>query len=172
MGEARFVGDGKVDVELADGGKRRISGERVFLDLGTHATMPDVPGLVAARPMTHVELLDLDRLPDHLIVIGGGYVGLELAQAMRRFGSRVTVIEHGQQLAGREDADFGAAILELFQDEGITVHLQTRILTVAGESGRDVRIVMKRPDGEGAVEGTDLLVGVGRTLNTRGSGPG
>jgi len=67
---------------------------------------------------------------------------------MRRFGSRVTVIEHGQQLAGREDADFGAAILELFQDEGITVHLQTRILSVAGESGRDVRIVMKRPDGE------------------------
>ncbi|HKF16449.1 MAG TPA: FAD-dependent oxidoreductase [Candidatus Dormibacteraeota bacterium] len=170
MGEARFVGDGKVDVELADGGKRRISGERVFLDLGTHATMPDVPGLVAARPMTHVELLDLDRLPDHLIVIGGGYVGLELAQAMRRFGSRVTVIEHGQQLAGREDADFGAAILELFQDEGITVHLQTRILSVAGESGRDVRIVMKRPDGEGAVEGTDLLVGVGRTPNTRGIG--
>jgi pyruvate/2-oxoglutarate dehydrogenase complex dihydrolipoamide dehydrogenase (E3) component len=170
MGEARFVGERAVDVALADGGMHRISGERVFLDLGTHATVPDVPGLAAARPMTHVELLDLDRLPEHLIVMGGGYVGLELAQAMRRFGARVTVIEHGPQLAGREDADVGAALLELFRDEGITVHLQTQVRSVEGESGSDVHIVTQGPDGEGLVEGTDLLVGVGRTPNTGGIG--
>jgi pyruvate/2-oxoglutarate dehydrogenase complex dihydrolipoamide dehydrogenase (E3) component len=169
-GEARFTGDRTVDVELADGGSRRIRGERVFLDLGTHATVPDVPGLAAARPMTHVELLDLDRLPEHLIVIGGGYVGLELAQAMRRFGARVTVIEVGPQLAGREDADVAAAILELFGDEGITVHLQTQIRSVAGASGRGVRLVADGPDGERIIEGTDLLVGVGRTPNTSGIG--
>src|SRR6266704_3863260 len=126
MGEAHFVGERTVDVALADGGRRRITGDRVFLDLGTYATVPDVPGLIAARPMTHVELLDLDRLPEHLIVIGGGYVGLELAQAMRRFGARVTVIEYGPQLAGKEDADVGTAILDLFRDVGITVHLETR----------------------------------------------
>src|SRR4030081_534872 len=91
MGEARFVGDRTVDVQLADGGRRRIRGDRVFLNLGTHATVPDVPGLVAARPMSHVELLDLDRLPEHLIVLGGGYVGLELAHALRRLGGRVAV---------------------------------------------------------------------------------
>jgi pyruvate/2-oxoglutarate dehydrogenase complex dihydrolipoamide dehydrogenase (E3) component len=170
MGEARFVGDRTVDVELADGARRRISGERVFLDLGTHASVPDVPGLAASRPMTHVELLDLDRLPEHLIVIGGGYVGLESAQAMRRFGARVTLIEHAQQLAGQEDADVGAAILELFLDEGITVHLQTRVRGVEGQSGSDVRIVTEGPDGQGVVEGTDLLVGVGRTPNTGGIG--
>jgi pyruvate/2-oxoglutarate dehydrogenase complex dihydrolipoamide dehydrogenase (E3) component len=170
MGEARFVGERTVDVGLADGGTRRISGERVFLDLGTHATMPDVPGLVAARPMTHVELLDLDRLPEHLIVIGGGYVGLELAQAMRRFGAQVTVIEYGPQLAGREDADVGAAILELFRDEGITVHLQTQVRSVEGASGSQVHLVTEGPDGGGMVEGTDLLVGVGRTPNTAGIG--
>jgi pyruvate/2-oxoglutarate dehydrogenase complex dihydrolipoamide dehydrogenase (E3) component len=170
MGEARFTGDRTVDVELADGGSRRICGERVFLDLGTHATVPDIPGLAAARPMTHVELLDLDRLPEHLIVLGGGYVGLELAQAMRRFGARVTVIEQRLQLAGGEDADVGAAILELFGDEGITVHLQTRVRTVVGESGRDVRIVADGLDGERIIEGTDLLVGVGRTPNTSGIG--
>jgi pyruvate/2-oxoglutarate dehydrogenase complex dihydrolipoamide dehydrogenase (E3) component len=170
MGEARFVDEKTVDVELADGGKRRISGERVFLDLGTHATVPDVPGLAAARPMTHVELLDLDRLPEHLIVIGGGYVGLELAQAMRRFGARVTVIEIGKQLAPSEDADVGEAILELFRDEGITVHLQTQVRSVEGESGSEVRLVTDGPDGEGIVEGTDLLVGVGRTPNTDGIG--
>lgn len=170
MGEARFVGGRTVDVELDDGGKRQISGERVFLNLGTLATLPDIPGLAAARPMTHVELLDLDRMPEHLVVIGGGYVGLELAQAMRRFGARVTVIEHGQQLTSREDADVGAAILELFHDEGITVHLQTQVRSVEGESGSDVHIVTEGPDGEGIVKGTDLLVGVGRTPNTGGIG--
>jgi pyruvate/2-oxoglutarate dehydrogenase complex dihydrolipoamide dehydrogenase (E3) component len=170
MGEARFVGGRTVDVELDDGGKRQISGERVFLNLGTLATLPEIPGLAAARPMTHVELLDLDRLPEHLVVIGGGYVGLELAQAMRRFGARVTVIEHGQQLASREDADVGAAILELFHDEGITVHLQTQVRSVEGESGSDMHIVTEGPDGEGIVKGTDLLVGVGRTPNTGGIG--
>src|SRR5262249_58754616 len=83
MGEARFTGDRTVDVELAGGGSRRIRAERVFLDLGTHATVPDVPGLAAARPMTHVELLDLDRLPEHLIVIGGGDVVTRMAPATR-----------------------------------------------------------------------------------------
>ncbi len=170
MGEAHFVGERTVDVQLADGGTRRVSGERVFLDLGTHATVPDVPGLGAARPMTHVELLDLDRLPAHLIVIGGGYVGLELAQAMRRFGAQVTVIEQAPQLAGREDADVGAALLELFRDEGITVHLQTQVRRVEGESGSHVRVVTDGPDGEVTVEGADLLVGVGRTPNISGIG--
>jgi len=166
MGEARLVGERTVDVRLADGGTRRVSGEKVFLNLGTHATVPDVPGLVAAGPMTHVELLDLDRLPAHLIVIGGGYVGLELAQAMRRFGARVTIIEQGEQLAGREDADVASALLELFHDEGITVHLGTQVRGVEGQSGRDVRVVTDGP----VVEGTDLLVGVGRTPNTSGIG--
>jgi pyruvate/2-oxoglutarate dehydrogenase complex dihydrolipoamide dehydrogenase (E3) component len=143
----------------------------MFLDLGSHATVPDVPGLVAARPMSHVELLDLDRLPEHLIVLGGGYVGLELAQAMRRFGAQVTVIEKGHQLAGREDADVGAGLLELFRDEGITVHLQTQVRSVEGQSGRDVCVAVEGPDGEAIVAGSDLLVGVGRTPNTSGIGP-
>jgi pyruvate/2-oxoglutarate dehydrogenase complex dihydrolipoamide dehydrogenase (E3) component len=170
MGEARLAGDRTVEVQLADGGGRTVSGDKLFLNLGTHATVPDVPGLAAARPMTHVELLDLDRLPEHLIVLGGGYVGLELAQAMRRFGAQVTVIEQGEQLAGREDADVGAAILELFRDEGITVHVRTQIRSVEGQSGSHVRIVTTGPEGEAVIEGTDLLVGVGRTPNTSGIG--
>ncbi|MGH3420675.1 MAG: FAD-dependent oxidoreductase, partial [Streptosporangiaceae bacterium] len=147
MGEARFTGDRTVDVTLADG-TRRIRGERMFLDLGTHATVPEIPGMAAARPMTHVELLDLDRLPEHLVVLGGGHIGLEMSQAMRRFGAQVTVIEHGPQLAGNEDPDVGAALLKLFEDEGITVHLETRVRSVAGESGQGVRVVADGPDGE------------------------
>ena len=170
MGEARFAAERTVDVELADGGTRRIAGDQVFLNLGTHATMPDLPGLAAAQPMTHIEILDLDRLPEHLVVMGGGYVGLELAQALRRFGSRVTVIEQREQLVGSEDADVGAAVLELFRDEGIAVHLRTRVQSVEGKSGAAVRVLTESPDGEDAIEGTDLLVAVGRTPNTEGIG--
>src|SRR5207244_8250344 len=130
--------------------------DRVFLALGSRATMPDVPGLAAAQPMPHVEALDLDRLPPHLIVVGGGYVGLELSQAMRRFGSKVTVIEAGPQLAGREDPDVGAALLELFHDEGINVLLETHVSRVEGRSGQKVRIHAKDVHGERILEGTDL----------------
>jgi pyruvate/2-oxoglutarate dehydrogenase complex dihydrolipoamide dehydrogenase (E3) component len=94
-GVARFVAARTVEIELRDGGTRTIRGDRVFLDLGSRAAIPEVPGLAEATPMTHVEALELDRLPRHLIVLGGGYVGLELSQAFRRFGANVTVIEHG-----------------------------------------------------------------------------
>jgi pyruvate/2-oxoglutarate dehydrogenase complex dihydrolipoamide dehydrogenase (E3) component len=170
MGQARFTAPRTVEVDLAGGGSRRISGDRVFLNLGTRATLPDLPGLAAAGPMTHIELLDLDRLPEHLVVMGGGYVGLELAQAMRRFGSRVTVLEGGPQLAGGEDPDVAAAVLELFRDEGIDVLLGTRVRGAEGKSGREVRVLTDGPNGRGAVTGTDLLVAVGRTPNTGGIG--
>ena len=99
---------------------------------GTRATIPAIPGLREAKPMTHVEVLDLDRLPDHLVILGGGYVGLELGQAMRRLGSRVTLIERGPQLASPEDPDFSQAILQLFVDEGIEVLLNSQLLNVKG----------------------------------------
>src|SRR5260370_3121415 len=101
-GEARFVAPKMVEVHLNEGGRRTITGDRVFLDLGSRSAIPDIPGLAAPKPMTHLEALDLDRLPEHVIVLGGGCVGLELAPAPRRFGSEVTVIERGRQLAGAE----------------------------------------------------------------------
>jgi len=170
MGTARFVAPRTVEVSLNDGGSRVIAGERVFLNLGTHAAVPDVPGLAQAQPMTHVEALDLDRLPEHLVVVGGGYVGLELSQAMRRFGSRVTVIERGRQLASKEDSDVGSALLELFRDEGIDVSLETEIRKVEGRSGGQVRVHVQDAKGTRVVEGTDLLVAAGRTPNTHGMG--
>jgi pyruvate/2-oxoglutarate dehydrogenase complex dihydrolipoamide dehydrogenase (E3) component len=170
MGEGRFVAPKTVEIALNDGGTRRIVGERVFLDLGSRSTMPNVPGLAAANPMTHIELLDLDRLPGHLIVIGGGYIGLELAQAMRRFGSEVTVIEQGVQLADREDPDVGAALLDLFHGEGIEVLLGTHVTQVERQAGKEVRVRAKDGPGERTIEGTDLLVATGRTPNTKGIG--
>src|SRR6202040_4434540 len=96
-----------------------LAGDQVFLNLGTHAAIPPVPGLEAARPLTHIEALDLDYAPSHLIVLGAGYVGLELAQAYRRFGSRVTVIETGQQILSREDPDIVEAMHRILSEEGI-----------------------------------------------------
>lgn len=166
MGDARFVAPKTVTVALRDGGTRAFSGDRVILSVGTRAAVPDVPGLMDAQPMTHVEVLDLERVPDHLIVIGGGYVGLELAQAFRRFGSRVTVIERGAQLAGREDADIAVALFELFRDEGIEVLLRADLGRVEGRSGDHVRLTVESADGVRVIVGTDVLIAAGRIPNT------
>jgi pyruvate/2-oxoglutarate dehydrogenase complex dihydrolipoamide dehydrogenase (E3) component len=170
MGEGRFVAPKTLEVRLRDGGTRVLTGERIFLNVGTHATIPSIPGLADAGPLTHIEALELDRLPAHLIVLGGGYVGLELAQAYRRFGSRVTVVEHGPQLAGREDPDVADAIGRLFGDEGIEVLLSAEAIRVEGHSGASVRLHVRTPQGERIIEGSDILAATGRTPNTAGIG--
>jgi pyruvate/2-oxoglutarate dehydrogenase complex dihydrolipoamide dehydrogenase (E3) component len=170
LGEGRFIGAKTLEVKLRDGGMRRLSGERVFLNLGTHAAVPDIPGLAAANPMTHVEALELDRTPDHLIILGGGYISLELGQAMRRLGSRVTVIERGRQLARREDPDVGAALLELFRDEGIHVLLRAELQKVSGVSGEGIRAHIDCDGQVQTVEASHLLVAAGRIPNTEGVG--
>ena len=170
MGDGRFVAPKTLEVRLRDGGTRVLTGERVFLNLGTRATIPPIAGLADARPLTNIEALELDRLPAHLIVLGGGYVGLEFAQAYRRFGSRVTVVEHGPQLAGREDPDVADAIGQLFADEGIEVLLSAEVLQVEGRSGESVRLRVRTPQGERLIEGSDILAATGRTPNTAGIG--
>jgi pyruvate/2-oxoglutarate dehydrogenase complex dihydrolipoamide dehydrogenase (E3) component len=166
MGEARFTESKTVQVTLNDGGTRTLQGERVFLNVGTRASVPDVPGLVAAAPMTHIEALNLERLPAHLVVLGGGYVGLEFAQAMRRFGSRVTIIQRGAQLLQREDPDVSSALLELMREEGIEVLLQTEVLKVTGKSSAGVVLQVRADKAERQLEATDILVATGRTPNT------
>ncbi len=119
MGTGHFVAPKTLEVRLNDGGTRTLAGDQVFLNLGTHALIPNVPGLEAARPLTHIEALELDYLPSHLIVLGGGYVGLELAQAYCRFGSRVTIINSGRQLMSREDPDVAAEVQQILTGESI-----------------------------------------------------
>jgi pyruvate/2-oxoglutarate dehydrogenase complex dihydrolipoamide dehydrogenase (E3) component len=170
LGEGRLVGPRTLEVKPKQGSTRRLTADRVFLNLGTHATIPDIPGLAAARPMTHIEALELDRTPSHLIILGGGYVGLELAQAMRRLGSPVTMIERGSQLASREDQDVGEALLELFRDEGIDVLFRAQITKVSGVSGENIRVQIDHDGRERTVEASHLLVAVGRTPNTEGIG--
>jgi pyruvate/2-oxoglutarate dehydrogenase complex dihydrolipoamide dehydrogenase (E3) component len=170
LGDGRFVAPKTLEVRLRDGGTRVLRGERVFLNVGTHAAIPPTPGLADARPLTNIELLEIDRLPAHLIVLGAGYVGLEFAQAYRRFGSRVTVVQRGRQLADREDPDVAEALGQLFADEGIEVLLSAEPLQVEGRSGESVRLRVRTPQGERLLEGSDILVATGRTPNTAGIG--
>src|SRR5256885_10848253 len=118
MGEARFTEPKTVQVTLNAGGTRLLRGERVFINVGTRASMPDMPGLAAAGPMTHVEALNLERLPAHLVILGGGYVGLEFAQAMRRFGSRAPIGQHGPPPLKGGDPGVAGPLRGVLADEG------------------------------------------------------
>ena len=170
MGAGRFVAPKTLQVDLNDGGTRVLAGDQVFLNLGTHAAIPNIPGLEAARPLTHIEALELDYLPSHLIVLGGGYVGLELAQAYRRFGSRVTVIESGPQLMGREDPDVSAEVQQILSDEGLRFLIAAETLNVHGRSGEEVSLTVRTASGEQKLDGSDILVAAGRVPNTAGIG--
>jgi pyruvate/2-oxoglutarate dehydrogenase complex dihydrolipoamide dehydrogenase (E3) component len=170
LGEGTFVAPHTIRVALRGGGERTIAAERVFVDIGTHAAMPDTPGLQQAKPMTHIEALDLERRPERLIVLGGGYVGLELSQALRRLGSRVTLITRDAQLASNEDPDVSQAVLRLFQDEDIEVLLGTEVLRVDGSSGTRVSLQLRSGPGTRSLDGTDILVSLGRVPNTAGIG--
>ena len=170
MGEARLTSSNTLEVRLNDGGTRTLVGERIFLNLGTHATIPSVPGLAESEPLTNIEALELDRLPEHLIVIGSGFVGLEFAQAYRRFGSRVTILERGPQLLANQDRDVVDALVQILGGEGIEFVAPVEIVSVEGRSGSAVSIVVRTSSGEKTIAGSDILVAAGRTPNTRGIG--
>ena len=170
MGTGQFTAPKTLEVRLNDGGTRVLAGDQVFLNLGTHAAVPNIPGLEAAQPLTHIEALELDYLPSHLIVLGGGYVGLELAQAYRRFGSQVTVVEHGPQLMNREDPDVVSEMQQILSDEGVGILLSATTLNVQGRSGEEVSIAVRTASGDQQIKGSDILVAAGRIPNTAGIG--
>ena len=166
MGSGRFVGIKTIEVSLNDGGTRLLTGHDIVVNVGTHATVPDVPGLREVDPLTHIEALELDVAPSHLIVLGGGYTGIEMAQAYRRFGSRVTIIEPGRQIMGREDADVAEEIAEVLSGEGVEIVLNAKLLGVHGRSGATVTLTVQTKVGERKIEGSHLLVATGRIANT------
>jgi pyruvate/2-oxoglutarate dehydrogenase complex dihydrolipoamide dehydrogenase (E3) component len=170
MGEGRFVAQKVLEVRLNGGGTRTLAGEQVFVNVGTRATIPAIPGLETAAPLTSIEALELDHVPGHLIVLGGGFVGLELAQEFRRFGSRVTIVHRAASLAEREDSDVGAEIQRILRDEGIELVLSAEPSRVQGRSGTGVELALSTASGERSVEGSEILISVGRTPNTSGIG--
>jgi pyruvate/2-oxoglutarate dehydrogenase complex dihydrolipoamide dehydrogenase (E3) component len=166
MGSGRLVAPKTVEVLLNSGGTRVLTAEQIVLNLGTHAAIPDVPGIESARALTHIEALELDYVPAHLIVFGGGYVAVELAQAYRRFGSRVTIIQAERQLLGREDPEIADEIRRILTGEGVEVLLSSKPVSVRGRSGDEIFVTVQTGAGEQKIEGSDLLVAVGRVPNT------
>lgn len=170
MGEGRFIAPKTIEVKSADGTVRVLRGNKVLIDTGTHATVDATPGLRESNPITHIEALELDQIPKHLIVLGGGYVGLEFAQAMRRLGSQVTVIDRNARIAPREDDDIAEGLYNLLSKEGIEFILNTTLTQVKGKSGESVKLHVTRDGAEKIIEGTHLLVAAGRIPNTANIG--
>lgn len=157
-GHARFV-----DPHTLRVGDDLLRGERIFLNVGGRAVVPDIPGLSGVDYLTNVSILELDTLPTHLVIVGGSYIALEFAQMYRRFGSRVTVVERGPRLASREDEDVSAAILGILENEGVEVLLNADDVRITNsDNGFDLT---PRP-GAAPVAGTHLLLAVGRRPNT------
>ncbi len=170
LATGRFIAPKTVEATLPDGSVRRLRGTNVIVSTGTRAALDPIPGLAEAQPLTHIETLELGEVPEHLLVLGGGYIGLELAQAMRRFGSRVTLIERNEQLVSREDDDVTEALTGLFRDEGVEIFLNAKTKRVTGTSGDAVQVVIEQNGVEKTLEGSHLLVATGRKPNTEGIG--
>jgi pyruvate/2-oxoglutarate dehydrogenase complex dihydrolipoamide dehydrogenase (E3) component len=166
MGSGRFVGPKTIQVALNEGGTRVLAGNEIVINVGSHAAVPDIPGLVDAHALTHIQVLELDAVPPRLIVLGGGYTGIEMAQAYGRFGSRVTVIEPGPQIMGHEDADVAEGIGKVLSSEGIDIRLNAEPVRVDGRSGESVSVTVRTESGERRIEGSHLLVATGRIANT------
>ena len=170
MGSGKFIGPKTIEVALSHGGTRTLRGKKIILSTGTRATIEPIPGLAEANPLTHIEALELDQIPGHLIILGGGYIGLEFAQAIRRFGSRVTIVERNGRLLHREDEDVSQALHELCRDEGIEVVTNAKPGRIEGKSGQAVKVHAVQSGSAILLEGTHLLVASGRTPNTNGIG--
>jgi len=170
MGTGRFVGPKTIEAQLNDGGIRTFRGKNVIINTGSRATLEPIPGLAEAQPLTHVEALELDQVPEHLLVLGAGYVGLELAQALRRFGAKVTLVERNSRLVHNEDEDISQGLEEMCRNEGIDIVTNAKITLVEGKSGEWVGLIGTRNGEELNLQGTHLLVAAGRTPNTNGIG--
>ncbi len=173
MGEARFTGAHEVTVRRADGGERRLRADRIFVNTGARPHVPPVPGLEEVPYLNSTSIMELDVVPEHLLVLGGGFIGLEFAQMFRRFGARVTVIDRGPRIAGREDEDISEALHEILTDDGIGVltGAEAESVEVAGEDGSKVVLHLNQGGNRETLSGSHLLVAAGRVPNTDALAP-
>lgn len=168
MGEARFTGPRELEVTMNDGsGLRTLGSEKIFINVGARPGIPPIPGLEDVPFLDSTSIMELGEVPGHLIVLGGGYVGLEFAQMFRRFGSEVTVIEMMDRLVGREDPDVADGVAEVLRADGIAIHLDTRAQKVERSANEEIRVAIGTSDGEDVIVGSHVLVATGRVPNSQ-----
>ncbi len=165
-GEARFTGPKELEVRLDDGGTLELSAANVFINTGARPGGVPVDGLDAIPYLDSTTIMELDEVPDKLLVLGGGYVGLEFAQMFRRFGSEVTIVQRGPQLLAREDADVAEAVAEILCEDGVELLLETEAQSARQDDGGAIQLTVGAQDGELTLSGSHLLVAAGRPPNT------
>lgn len=170
-GEASFVDGKTIEVKLRDGGTRTLSAEQVFINTGTRAAVPKIEGLEDIPFLDNVSIMEMDSVPPHLIIVGGGYICVEFAQMFRRFGSQVSVIQSGSQLLSREDPDIAQEVQKIFADDGIAMHLDSKVLRVE-KTGEGLALTLAQGKKQQTLYGSHLLVATGRTPNTNELNPG
>jgi pyruvate/2-oxoglutarate dehydrogenase complex dihydrolipoamide dehydrogenase (E3) component len=164
-GEASFTGPRTVRVALRDGGERYLTAPLIFINTGTRPAAPPIEGLDALPYLDNDSIMELDYVPRHLLVIGGGYIGLEFSQMFRRFGSSVTILQSGPQLLGEEDPDVAAEVLKILRQDGIEVHLNAHARKAAGTKNA-ITLTIESEGETLTIEGSDLLLAAGRVPNT------
>ncbi len=166
QGEARFAGPRKVTVSTDNSQPQTITADLIFINAGTHPKQPDIPGLDTVNWHTSTTLMDIDTLPDHLLILGGGYIGVEFSQMFRRFGSRVTMLVRGEQLLPHEDPDVAEELAGILTDEGIKIHYDADIQAVSESRSGGITVKFSANGKASQVSGSHLLVAVGSTPNT------
>jgi pyruvate/2-oxoglutarate dehydrogenase complex dihydrolipoamide dehydrogenase (E3) component len=164
-GEAKFIGPKLLEILLSEGGTRLLTGERIFINTGARSATPSIPGLDTVVTLDSSSIMELDFLPSHLLVMGGGYVGLEFGQMFRRFGSQVTIVHRGDHLLSREDPDVADEVARILDEDGIKVLLNSEAIRVGGVND-GVNLIVRTKEQETILEGSHLLVAVGRQPNT------
>ena len=166
FGDASFSGPKSLTVRLPSGETRHLTADKIFINTGGRPESPPLPGLDSVPVLDSTSIMELDVLPNHLLVLGGGYIGLEFGQMFRRFGSPVTVVQRGKQLLAREDVDVAEEVAKILREDGIEVLLETQAVRVAKDGGGTVRLTVSGPAGERTLSGSHLLVAAGRAPNT------
>ncbi|MFC2077469.1 mercuric reductase [Candidatus Bipolaricaulota bacterium] len=169
-GEGRFVSPHRIEVRASDGSIRALEAPAIFIDVGGRPRHPRIDGLDRIAALDSTSIMELESVPDHLIVLGGGYVGVEFAQMFSRFGSRVTIIQRRDQLLPREDSDIADLVADVFRSEGITIEFGADAISVRPEEKDALRLTIRTETGERVVRGTHLLLASGRQPNTEDLG--
>jgi pyruvate/2-oxoglutarate dehydrogenase complex dihydrolipoamide dehydrogenase (E3) component len=165
QGEATFVNPNTLEIKVRDGQVLRVKGKTIFINTGCRPAVPPLSGLNEVPWLDSTSIMELDRVPEHLLVLGGGYIGLEFGQMFRRFGSAVTVVQRGRQLLAREDPDVAEAVAGILREDGIEIVLEAEAIRVGKAADTSLRLTVKTPSGERVLTGSHLLVAPGRVPN-------